>query len=46
MDYDVLIEYAGIDDIQLENMCGACRYTCPLAGCELYGWDYIEMCNL
>ena len=42
MDYDVLIDFAGIDAIQY---LGACRYTCPLQGCELYGWDYTIMCD-
>lgn len=43
MDYNVLEEYAGIDAIQDQRYV-VCKYTCPLHGCELYGWDYTNMC--
>jgi len=43
MDYEELQNYAGIDAITCP---GVCRYTCPLQGCELYGWDYTTMCDV
>lgn len=44
MDYDILQDYAGMDAI--EQPYGMCKYTCPLHGCELYGWDYTIMCDV
>lgn len=38
MDYDVLIDFAGIDGI---NAKCTCQYSCPFHYCD-YGYDYTD----